>query len=138
MNFVKLLLVLAIVGAGYHFYEKRHEDDWLKTAKVSANGFMELPAPSNLDMDGVIVFAALNCTKEAAQRADEMADALKRRNIPTKRAQSINFQFSEDPGPHVVKRINSVLKGELPIVFVNGKGKANPTLDEVLSEYGRS
>jgi hypothetical protein len=27
------------------------------------------------------------------------------------------------------------MTGEVPIVFVNGKAKANPTLDEVLTEY---
>jgi hypothetical protein len=28
-----------------------------------------------------------------------------------------------------------VMKGEIPAVMINGRGKANPTADEVASEY---
>jgi hypothetical protein len=31
-----------------------------------------------------------------------------------------------------------VLSGEIPVVIVNGRAKANPTVDEVTSEYRRS
>jgi hypothetical protein len=31
-----------------------------------------------------------------------------------------------------------VLNGEIPVVIINGMAKANPTVDEVASEYRRS
>jgi hypothetical protein len=40
--------------------------------------------------------------------------------------------------PAIGVRLNSVMNGELPIVFVNGRGKANPTLEEVIAEFGAS
>jgi hypothetical protein len=35
----------------------------------------------------------------------------------------------------IANRVTSVMNGELPIVFVHGKAKSNPTLDEVAAEY---
>ena len=38
--------------------------------------------------------------------------------------------------PLMLNRVNAMLAGDnAPIVFVNGRIKANPTLDEVLAEY---
>jgi hypothetical protein len=35
-----------------------------------------------------------------------------------------------------VRRHNAVMNGEVPIVFVNGRVKANPSVDDVVAEYG--
>ena len=137
MNFMKLLLILGVAGALFHFWSERDVKSALKTADVSPNGFVALPAPTNLSADTVIVLAAENCPKEDARRADNLADELGRRNIPYTRAHSANFNLA-NPEAVVVRRLDLVMKGQLPIVFVNGRGKANPTLDEVLSEYGSS
>lgn len=137
MSFMKLLLVLAMVGALFHFRNEFDTKFALRTADVSSNGFIALPAPTDLDADTVIVFAAENCLKEDGQRADRLADELSRHNVPHTRAHSANFDLPE-PDPAVLNRLDSVMKGSLPIVFVNGRGKANPTFEEVLSEYNNS
>jgi hypothetical protein len=134
MSLMKFLLFIAIVGAAFHFWNKQDVESALKTATISPNGFIDLPAPTNLDNDLVIVFAAEGCPKEEGQRADHLAEALSRQNIPNTRAHSASFDLA-DPDPALLGRLDSVMKGTLPIVFVNGKGKANPTLDEVVSEY---
>jgi hypothetical protein len=36
------------------------------------------------------------------------------------------------------KRLNVVMTGEIPIALVNGMGKANPSIDELVSEYERT
>ena len=36
------------------------------------------------------------------------------------------------------KRTSVVMEGEIPAVMMNGMGKSNPTLDEVLAEYERT
>ena len=99
---------------------------------VSENGFISLPKPKNLDIDSVIILAAENCTKDAARRADELASDLANRNIPYTRASRISF---ENYAPALKSRLDSVMRGTLPIVLIDGRGKANPTLTEVLSEY---
>jgi len=137
MNFTRLLLILAAAGALFYVWNDRDAKSALNTADVSSSGFVALPAPVNVDAGTVIVLAAENCPKEDARRADALAEELGRRNIPYTRAHSANFSVP-DPDPVVLKRLDSVMKGPLPIVFVNGRGKANPTLEEVLSEYGSS
>jgi hypothetical protein len=35
----------------------------------------------------------------------------------------------------LLKQTNAVLTGEIPIVIVNDRAEANPTVDEVVAEY---
>jgi hypothetical protein len=137
MSFVKLLLILGVAGALVHFWNERDAKSAPKLADVSPNGFIALPAATNLNTNRVIVLAAENCPKEDARRADNLAEELGRRNIPYTRAHSANFDVP-NPDPAILRRLDSVMKGALPIVFVNGRAKANPTLDEVLAEYRAS
>ena len=38
----------------------------------------------------------------------------------------------------MIKQTSAVLGGEIPVVIINGKGKANPSVDDVVSEYRHS
>lgn len=138
MNFIKLLVILGIAGAGYHYW-KQHHDGHSSTAAVEAamtseNGFVAMPSVEGQSTDAVLVVAAENCPHEDAQRADSLAADLSRKGVPVVRTHTINFNL---PGPDsaVVDRINSVMTGSLPIVFVHGRAKPNPTLEEVVDEY---
>lgn len=45
-----------------------------------------------------------------------------------------------DPDASQLKKLralNDVMKGGPPVVFINGMAKANPTLDEVITEYNK-
>lgn len=134
MKIVKLLLVVAVVGAAYQYWTT-HQPKTGAEAVVSANGFIALPSLAGADPKQVVVFAPENCPKEDAQRSDALAQSLVQRNIPSVRSHDVSFT-SSDPDPAIGARLNSVMNGEFPIVFVNGRGKANPTLDEVIAEYG--
>lgn len=130
MKVIKLLLLLVVSGLAFQYWSTHQ----LNTGP-SSNGFIALPTLANSTPKQVVVFAPENCPSEKAQQADELARQLASRNIPSVRSHDVSFS-SSDPDPAIGARLNSVMNGELPIVFVNGKGKANPTLDEVISEYG--
>lgn len=126
---MKKIIILIILGAiASHYYSGQKTD----SDYISEYGFVSLPKPTNLDTDTVIIFAAKNCTKEAARRAEQLASELNQRNIPYTRANAASFANYD---PALKKRLDSVMRGPLPIVFVDGRGKANPTLNEVVSEY---
>jgi hypothetical protein len=36
------------------------------------------------------------------------------------------------------RRLNTVMTGELPIVLIDGMGKANPSIEDVVAEYKRT
>lgn len=129
MKIIKLILIISLGFMAFNYWQENiHQDE----EYVSENGFVSLPKPNNLDIDSVIILAAENCTKEAARRADDLASDLANRNIPFTRASRISF---ESYAPALKSRLDSVMRGTLPVVLIDGRGKANPTLNEVLSEY---
>ncbi len=99
--------------------------------------FVNLPTPSGHSGMGVIVFAPANCPKAAGQRADDMMSRLASSGIPATRARDANFS-TEGMSPQAIQDLNSVMAGTLPAVFVNGTGKANPSVEEVLAQYRRT
>lgn len=130
MKVVKLLLLLVVSALAFQYWSTHQS-----TTGPSANGFVSLPTLVGGTPGQVVVFAPENCPSEAAARADTMAQQLASRNIPSLRSHDVSFAAT-NPEPGIGERLNAVMNGELPIVFVNGKGKANPTLEEVLAEYG--
>ncbi|MBL1275746.1 MAG: hypothetical protein COB30_006640 [Ectothiorhodospiraceae bacterium] len=132
MSLIKLLLLLSLGGMAYQYWQKGGIEFLSGTVYVSETGFVEIPKPANFNVNTVIVIAAKNCTKEAARRADKLVDELAQRGIPHKRAHRASF---ESFNPSLKRRLDSVMKGTLPIVLINSKGKSNPTLTDVLAEY---
>jgi len=139
MNFLKLLLFAALAVFGYQFWQMQSPKPAAPTSALttqSANGFVALPTPTNANAAQVVVFAPDNCPLEAGQRADALVQQLASRNIPYLR--SSNASFSAVPDATTMERLNTVMNGEVPIVFINGRGKANPTVQEVIAEYAAS
>lgn len=134
MNLIKLLLLIAIAGGGYHYW-KKHSVERDLAATASEGGFVSVPMPDGMSPHGVVVFAPENCPSDAAQRAYALVSDLGGRGVPVSRADAASFDNLPDAA--TAERVRTVMGGQVPIVFVNGKAKANPSLEEVLSEYRR-
>jgi hypothetical protein len=102
------------------------------------NGFVQVPPPANQAQDTIYVLAAENCPKEDAQRADRLAATLANEKIPVVRTHTIAFNSVPMDDPNIAKRLEAVMNGPLPIVFVRGRAKGNPELEDVLAEYRKS
>jgi hypothetical protein len=140
MSLPKLLIALAVVGFAYHYWSQHRtggEAGAHESASVGAsgNGFVELPPITGADARSVLVIAAEGCPEEAAQRADRLAEQLARAGVPVARMHDVSFNIPNGD-PEIAQRVLSVMNGELPIVFVRGKAKSNPTPEQVASEYG--
>ena len=133
MNVVKLVLILAAGALAYQYWTTQQATTG--PAVVSPNGFVRMPPMAEGNPKQVVVFAPEDCPTEKARQADDLAQQLASRNIPTVRTHNVSFS-SSDPDPRIGVRLDSVMKGELPIVFVNGRGKANPTIEQIIAEYG--
>jgi hypothetical protein len=109
-------------------------------AQASPSGFQPVLMPDGAKDNVVLIFAALNCPHEEAQRADALAENLTRRGIPNRRTSSYSLKLGEktDELQDAVKRTMEVMNGTIPAVFINGMAKSNPTLDEVVAEYERT
>jgi len=137
MNVLKLLIVLAIVGAGYHHWESSSGPSGPASAAASRSttGFVALPRAEGQSDRAVFVVAAQDCPEEDAQRADRLAEDLDRKGIPVVRTHNVSFRF-EGGDAGQAAAVSAVMRGPLPIVFVRGRAKANPSLADVMAEYG--
>lgn len=104
-------------------------------AQARDSGFATIPMPDGVPARGVIVFAPPDCPSAAAQRAEALVGALSARGIRVQRASTA--EYSQLDSREAAEHVMAVMNGPIPIVYVNGRAKANPTLDEVLAEYHR-
>jgi hypothetical protein len=84
----------------------------------------------------VVIFAPANCPSAAAQRADALARHLDRAGVPYRRAQSADFgslKSQED-----VDRVMAVMNGEIPVVFVRTRARANPSGEDVVADIAQA
>ena len=130
------LVVIGIVvfGLGYLVWH-RHAANVEAAALAELtdeNGFIALPQPDGADPHKVYLFSPINCPREAGRRSDALARSLAEREVALTRTSEITYV------PHdsvTLARMRAVIHGDPPIVFVNGRMKANPSLEEVVAEY---
>jgi hypothetical protein len=144
MNVVKTCLVVGAVVAGICLWSVHAPEGGVSevvakatqridSGKAGGHGFVEIPAPDGQADRGVIIFAPADCPSDAAQRAEALARHLSAQGVPYLRSQ--NAEFGSLASQDEVSKVLSVMNGPVPVVFVNGKAKANPTPEEVVAEY---
>jgi hypothetical protein len=134
-----LLIAAFTVAAAYEAWQahERRVDELSLLPFEDSNGFVAVPTPAGSPADTVVILAALNCPSAAAQRADTMANRLTEIGIPNARANHYSVSISDPGQMPLLQRTSIVLGGEIPVVIINGMAKANPTVDEVASEFRR-
>jgi hypothetical protein len=97
-------------------------------------GFIAVQMPDNVPRDTVGILAPVNCPSLAAQRADALARFLSARGIPNVRTSSYTVAR---PTPDMKPGLDAAfsLSDDPPVVLINGRGKANPSAQEVVDEY---
>ncbi|KAF1714669.1 hypothetical protein CSC74_15580 [Pseudoxanthomonas yeongjuensis] len=145
MNVVKTCLAVGVVVAGICLWSVYAPEGGVSEVVAKAtrridsgktaggHGFVQIPAPDGQASRGIVIFAPANCPSDAAQRAEALARRLSAEGVPY--ARSENAEFGSLASPDEVSKVLSVMNGPVPVVFVNGKAKANPTPEEVVAEY---
>ena len=135
VRFVLIGALAAAVWLGWNQH-KAHVDARAMAALTDERGFIEFEMPQGAKNNEVLIVAAQNCPKEGAVRADRLAREMAERNIRYRRSSGVSFSVPQDADVDTfVRRNNAIMNGEVPIVFVNGRVKSNPGLDEVIAEY---
>jgi len=140
---VVILLSAALVAWSAVHGWKSHERAVFERnvlAHANGNGFVPVQMPDGAPLNTVLILAALNCPSDAAQRADAMARTLTEKGIPAIRSSNTSFSAMARTKQQIDLLNGSVVvsNGALPIIFVNGMGKANPSVEEVVSQYRES
>ena len=138
MSTINIIIVIcAIAFGGYTYVQKHRNQAAAPTAEAVAStdsSFVALPPADGHQAGAVVVIAPIGCTREEARRAEQLASDLSSNGVRVQRTNRISFTGFD---PAETGRIESVMNGGVPIVFVNGKGKANPTFNEVMAEVNR-
>ncbi|MGH8060836.1 MAG: hypothetical protein ACREO7_02360 [Pseudoxanthomonas sp.] len=145
MNAVKTCLAVGVVVAGICLWSVYAPEGGVSEVVTKAtrridsgnagggHGFVQIPAPDGQASRGIVIFAPSNCPSDAAQRAEALARHLSAQGVPYVRSE--NAQFGSLASQDEVSKVMAVMNGPVPVVFVNGKAKANPTPEEVVAEY---
>jgi hypothetical protein len=105
-------------------------------ALADSNGFVPVQMPDGVPRDTVLILAPINCPSDGAKRAEALAARLSGLGIPNVRRNSYSIaRVTRDELPGIKHAAALRDGGEIPLVMINGKGKANPTADEVATEY---
>lgn len=139
MKLLRLVIVVAGLWYGYQWWQERQLAEQTKLL-TSANGFVPTAMSSSAKRNVVQILAPVNCPSEAAQRADALAAKLTQMGVPNERSSNYSLNINDPTAEQraAIDRSVAVLNGDIPAVFVNGMGKANPSADEVLAEYQRT
>ena len=139
MSMGKWILVVAVLGGGAHAWQVHQRAALTKKLQASADsyGFVPVLLANGAPQNTAVILAALNCPSAQAKRADAMAARLSELGIPNARANNYSVANVTREQAALMEQTSAVLGGEIPVVIVNGRAKANPTVDEVISEYRR-
>ncbi len=146
MNVLKTLTIVGVVIGGLVLWDAFKPEGGLKqiaddigaqaSQGTSGNdGFVAIRMPDGVSAQGVLIFAPENCPSDAAQRARRLASHLSGQRIPYR--ETSNADFSTLTSQEEANQVTAVMNGPVPVVYVNGRAKANPTPEEVVSEYRR-
>ena len=102
--------------------------------------FEQVVMPTGLPADTVWIFSHRDCPTPDRRRAETLAAELQRLGIPHVYEDEANFsgldqQTEKSPEWQQTRRLME--SGAYPVVMLDGVGKANPALDEVIAEYRR-
>ena len=141
MSAVKFVVIGGAVAIAWLVWN--HHQAHVEAAAIAtltdSRGFIEFEMPQGAMNNEVLIVAAQNCPQEGAVRADRLAREMAERNIRYRRSSGVSFSVPQDADvEEFVRRNNAIMNGEVPIVFVNGKVKSNPGLDEVIAEYAQA
>ena len=131
MRLLRILFVGCLIVVIWHFVGK-HPIGHPEAASRDSEGFISMIEPDGADPHKVLIFGPINCPKPAGMRCTALAEALAGAGVPCVRAEDIQLMPTPDFG---VDKLNAVMNNDPPIVFINGRAKANPTLEEVIEEY---
>lgn len=139
MRFIGLLLLVAGLAGGYHWWKGRSADA-SESVGTNPNGFVSVEMPSGAARNAVLILAPPNCPSDEARRAEALAAELDRQGIPVVRGDSMSFELVDPTDEQVAgaNRAVAVFNQGAPAVFINGMAMSNPTPAQAIAEYRRT
>ena len=126
---------MAVAAVGYYQWSGHHLSR-ATAALADGNGFIPAQMPDGAERDSVLILAPVNCPREGARRADALAQRLREQGIPAVRSDRYSVaRITADNAAGVNRAVEVMRTNVVPVVFVKGMAKGNPSSDEVAAEY---
>lgn len=140
MNGSKLILGIVVFGVAaqawlFSVAMQTRSAAGSTASRTSVRGFTKVLSPVGAT-PGQILIVGPNCTTERGVRTRELARKLADLKVPYQQTDSARFSANPITGWGDWAQINHLMQGDAPVVFINGRAKANPSLEEVLAEAG--
>lgn len=124
-----------LAGASLIFSIWYYSGVFIAKMKVANGEFVRVGVPvEGMENPNTVLVVGPNCNRPEGIRAKELADKLTELNIPNRRTDTISYNSESSEIPDTAM-LNEVMNGDAPKVFINGKAKANPNVEEVVVEY---
>lgn len=133
-----MIIGTIVVAGGVHVWHGHQRAAAVREleALADSNGFVPVQMPDGVPRDTVLILAPMNCPSDAAKRADTLAARLSAIGIPNVRRNNYSIaRVTPDEMPGIRHAAALRDQEQIPLVMINGKGKGNPTVDEVATEY---
>jgi hypothetical protein len=133
-----MIIGAIVVAGGAHVWQSHQRAVAAQQleALADSNGFVPVQMPDGVPHDTVLILSPLNCPSAGAKRAEALAARLSALGIPNVRRNTYSIaRLTPDELPGIKNAAALRDQGEIPLVMINGKGKSNPTADEVATEY---
>lgn len=134
MNPLAVLMVICVAVGVYKHWPTGKSAVVALAAEETPGNFVKMPAVQGMTASQVFVISDPHCPRPSGERARQLVQALKSKGIDVVHTGRLEM-VPPAPGSVDLDEVNTTLRGEVPIVFVNGRAKANPTLREVLAQY---
>ncbi len=133
--FIGLAIAAQAAIIGVVVYAKSTSRTATASQAATQTGFVKAAMPDGAIANEVLIVGP-ECDRPEGVRARTLANSLAKLNIPYRRTESIsmNSDSTEDIF-EAIEQMDQLMKGDSPVVFINAKGKANPTIDQVIAEY---
>lgn len=130
-----IVIILIIAGVGYYYRHKQKATGPAAIPEISKYGFELMPQLENTDPNAVIIFTAEKISAEDSARTKALADELSRAGLQFTRSSKADFTFTDKPNEAMMMKLNRIMNGKPPTVFVRGRAKSSPAAKDVIAEF---
>ena len=134
MKLIKFLFLIGVILTVWYLWQHYSEIPQ-SDVEVADTGFMQVAWIQDASPNEVIVMGP-TWNSPTGRRTRQLVWDLEAQDIPCRFVTSVqNIQQGDQ---ELTQAWNTVMQGMPPIVYINGKAKANPTLEDVVTEYHNS
>jgi hypothetical protein len=129
-----LVMIVWRLVSGHSLFSTGTQQPAPPAIHTDGAGFAGMISPDGTDPNKVLIIGPETGPSEEARHCNDMALQLTNLGIPFQRTSAHDLRFSSNEKIDVA-RLNVIMAGNPPIVFIHGQAKSDATVEQVVAEY---